>query len=293
MQFVTLITLTFSVVVITGNSGEDDSGCPLWTYRHNATSDCQCGTTAGGIVECNKTTGELKLHSCAGLTRDPSTNKSIVGHCPYSCVEYLYQQFHLLQMNSTSSTKLCEIFKRDGPLCSECESNHGIPLYTYALECVECPHFQFKLLISYFMKSLLPPTLLLIALTIFHFHILRPPWSVYVFAAQTLSTPLSLQSGLNMSLHSTNRIFLKVMATLYGPWNLDFFRALYTPQCISPHITMLQGFVIEGLLGLYPLLLIVVLYTLIKCRDRGCRIALKIQYMYFHGFVVLSTWTHP
>ena len=292
MQFVTLITLTFSVAVITGSSGEDDSGCPLWTYRRNATSDCQCGTTAGGIVECNNTTGELKLHSCAGLTRDPSTNKSIVGHCPYSCVEYFYQPLYPLQMNSTSSsTELCKIFKRDGPLCSKCESNLGIPMYTYALECVECPHFQFKLLITYLMKSVIPPTLLFIALTIFHFHILRPPWSVYVLAAQAISTPLSLQSGLNISFNLTQQIFLKVMATLYGPWNLDFFRALYTPQCISPHITMLQSFVIEGPLGLYPLLLIAMLYTLVKCRDRGCRIALKIQYIYsrVHGTFNMNT----
>ena len=72
-----------------------------------------------------------------------------------------------------------------------------------------------------------------------------------------------------------DRIGVIYVATLYGPWNLDFFRALYKPTCISPSITATQSYAIEGAIGLYPLVLLVILYSFVTLRDRGCRIIVK------------------
>ena len=292
MLFVVLL-FSVTVVVITECSSEiDDSTCPLWTYRHNATSSCQCGTTANGIIHCNKKTTELSLYVCACLTKDQSTNKTIVGYCPYSCVAYYYQPVHQLDMNSSSSAvALCNMFHRDGPLCSQCPQDYGIPLYTYDIKCVKCPQFEFKLLIRFLAISLLPQTLLCVIVTIIHLHILRPPWSVFGLTAQILSTPLLMQSGLNYSITPVQNVVIKILATLYGPLNLDFFRAIYTPQCVSPHVTMIHMVVIDGLLGLYPLLLIVVLYLLVTLRDHGCMVAVKIHTLFsrFHGTFNLKT----
>ena len=63
-----------------------------------------------------------------------------------------------------------------------------------------------------------------------------------------------------------------LVATLYGPWNLDFFRALYDSICISPHITSLQAAAIDGSIGLYPLVLLCVLYSIVKLHDRSNRV---------------------
>ena len=272
------VILLYSVTLLVTDCSCSDSTCPLWTYRHNATSSCECGTTANGIIQCNKTTGELNLHLCACLTKDPSTNKTIVGYCPYSCVAYYYQPLHRLDMNSSSSTmELCNMFNRDGPLCSQCPHDHGIPLYTYDIKCVKCPRFEFQLLIRFLAISLLPQTLLCVIVTIFHLHILRPPWSVFGVTAQIFSTPIIMQSGLNYSITSVQNIVTRIIATIYGPLNLDFFRAIYTPQCISPHVSPIQMVMIDGLVGLYPLLLIGVVYYLVKLQDRGCRVAVKIK----------------
>ena len=122
--------------------------------------------------------------------------------------------------------------------------------------------------------SLLPLTVMCISVTLFHLNTLRPPWSVFVLMAQVLSVPPLLQTQfeyarLNSQLSTTVYVSL---ATLFSPWNLDFFRALYNSICISPHITNIQSAAIEGSIGLYPLVLLCVLYSVVKLHDRGSRI---------------------
>ena len=121
-------------------------------------------------------------------------------------------------------------------------------------------------------------TVMCILVTLFHLNTLRPPWSVFVLMAQILSASVLLQGEFEFlclsNLKQTKAIEVEyiLLATLYGPWNLDFFRALYDSICISPHITNLQSAAIDGSIGLYPLVLLCVLYSVVKLHDRGSRV---------------------
>ena len=92
-----------------------------------------------------------------------------------------------------------------------------------------------------------------------------------MLVAQLISSSPAMQSTLNYHFTFSN-FFTVFIATVYGPWNLDFFRALYHPKCISPHINFLNASLIDGAIGLYPLVLVAVLYTFVTLRDRGCKI---------------------
>ena len=127
--------------------------------------------------------------------------------------------------------------------------------------------------------SLIPPPVLFIIVAVLHLNVLHPPWIAFVLVAQVLSTPVIMQSCLNyanVKNYKQGKIECMVTATIYGPWYLNFFRALYKPTCISPSITTTQSYAIEGAIGLYPLVLLVVLYSFVTLHDRGCRIFVKI-----------------
>ena len=260
----------------------DDSGCPPWTYRPNSTSPCQCGSSLQGTIECNITTCVLSLPMYVCVTYDPITNESVAGHCLYSLSAHLGLHVYQLPMTRDNFTDLtCGVWKREGPLCSKCISKHGIPLYSYNLNCVKCSSsFQIKEVFKFLAVSLIPSTALCIVVAILHLNALHPPWSAFVLVAQVMSTPVMLQSMLNyVNVRHKSilyRISLISAATIYGPWNLDFFRALYKPTCISPSITAMQSYVIEVTIGLYPLVLLVVLYLFVTLRDRGYRVVVKI-----------------
>ena len=264
--------------------GVYSSDCPLWTYRRNATSPCQCGTTAGGIIKCNLTSGVLSLHVCVCLTYDHSSKESVVGYCPYSCVMNYNKPVHVLPVTNSSFNDSCTVWNREGPLCSTCKPGYGIPIYTYYdLECVKCPHFQLRNLFRFLAISLLPPTILFILVTAFHLRVLHPPWNVFVLLAQMYSAPIIMQSALNIRRlyrYRDQEIVLKITATIFGPWNLDFFKAVYTPECISPGINTLQSYIIDGLIGLYPLVMLILLYMLVALRDRGFRVAIAIHRLF-------------
>ena len=262
--------------------GVYSSDCPLWTYRRNETSSCQCGTTAGGIIKCNLTSGVLSLHVCVCLTYDHSSKESVVGYCPYSCVMNYNKPVHVFPVTNSFNDS-CTVWKREGPLCSTCKPGYGIPMYTYYdLECVKCPHFQLRKLFRFLAISLLPPTILFILVTAFRLRVLHPPWSVFVLLAQIYSAPIIMKSALNLRGYYSHfqESAIKLTATIFGPWNLDFFKAVYTPECISPGINTLQSKMIDAMIGLYPLMMLILLYTLVALRDRGFRVAIAIHRLF-------------
>ena len=282
-KILAVLVVVFSACVGSGelHTAVDESGCPPWTYRPNSTSPCQCGSSVHGTVECNITTGVLSLQVCLCVTYNPITNESVAGHCLYSCIAHLREQVYELPMTRNNFTDLtCGVWKREGPLCSQCIQGYGIPLYSYDLNCVNCSSsFQTKELFKFLTVSIIPPTVLCIVVAVLHLNVLHPPWSAFVLVAQVMSTPVIMQSlfnYLNVKNYNQGRLTSMVAATIYGPWNLDFFRALYKPTCISPSITATQSYAIEEAIGLYPLVLLVVLYSFVTLRDRGCRVIVKI-----------------
>ena len=259
----------------------EENGCLPWTYRLNNSSPCECGKLLEGILDCNITTGVLRLQTWMCVTYNPTTNESIAGYCPYSIIAHQGAMEYELSMTRKNFTNMtCLLWKREGPLCSQCIPGYGIPLYSYDLKCVECSSNSIKEVFKFLAMTLIPLTVLCIVVAVLHLNALHPPWSVFVLVAQVLSTPVLMHSLLHYeTMNSFDRITqfgTKCTATIYGLWNLDFFRDIYKPTCISPSITITQSYAIEGAIGLYPLVLLVALYSFVTLRDRGCRVIVKI-----------------
>ena len=65
--------------------------------------------------------------------------------------------------------------------------------------------------------------------------------------------------------------FCRILWSLeFGVWNLDFFRSFYPSLCLSSHMTSLQATFLEYTIGLYPLLMIAVIYVIVQLYDRCC-----------------------
>ena len=121
-------------ILIYGIGATADHGCPPWMYRPLTNSSCQCGSSLNGSIN---STSALSVHMCMYLTYNPFTNRSIAGHSSYSCIANLGQPSYQLPMRRENFTSLsCGVWNREGPLCSKCITDHGVPLYTYDLMCI-------------------------------------------------------------------------------------------------------------------------------------------------------------
>ena len=145
-HFISITLILFTALLTSANtelsSSVDDSGCPLWTYRHEADTKYRCGTTLNGKVKCNMNTSTLTLLHTLCMTYD--RNETVVGYCPYSTITNIGQTTYQLPMQQKDDTTnmSCGAWKRKGTLCSQCRQGYGVLQYSYYLECVECKDFR-------------------------------------------------------------------------------------------------------------------------------------------------------
>ena len=257
-----------------------------WTYYDETSSACKCGVTLNGVVQlqCNKSTiSSLKLQYCYCMTYDIDHDTTVVGYCPYSCItsvsgSYNDQSINQSQLNSNT----CGGWNRRGQLCSECREEYGAPVYSYSVQCVKCSNdtsHKVKTLILFIARAFLPLTVMCVVITFFHINVLFPPWNMFVLACQFFSAPPLMQAIYSRALYSHNYMHIigvGVVGAIYGPWNLDFFRGVYNPTCLSPRIRNIENAALDGLIGLYPLILLVLFYFVFKLHDCGCTAVVKL-----------------
>ena len=65
--------------------------------------------------------------------------------------------------------------------------------------------------------------------------------------------------------------FIKVITSFYGIWNLDFFRYLIPPFCISPDLKLIHIFSLYYISAFYPLVLIGITWTCIELHSRNSK----------------------
>ena len=68
--------------------------------------------------------------------------------------------------------------------------------------------------------------------------------------------------------HNNVIITLKILATAFGIWNLDFFRMLYKPYCLHPNLSIIQVMCLDYAVAMYPLLLIASTYMFFELYER-------------------------
>ena len=65
---------------------------------------------------------------------------------------------------------------------------------------------------------------------------------------------------------------VRIIGSLYGFWNLDFFRILYPRFCLHPNMSTLQALALDYIIAAYPLLLTIITYSLVELHNRNCKL---------------------
>ena len=90
---------------------------------------------------------------------------------------------------------------------------------------------------------------------------------------QALSFPANVRVLLIASnkLSHSSALAVKLLSTIYGFWNLDFFRTLI-PHKICLKVDTLQAIALDYSIAFYPLALIIVTYVLIELHAHNYRV---------------------
>ena len=261
-----------------GTAGECDSStfsCPgLWSRFDNTTGRCRRGFDLGGVVLCDENTLEVQILSCFCMSfykEDP--NITVVGACLYMC--HHSSQYAVLENGSDLSEHMCDkgryVSNREGQLCGRCRQGFAPPAYSYDWRCVQC-NSSLKNLVIYCVIVFLPLTIFFVLVITFRISATSPSMNAFLLVCQVLTLPLQVRVVSSAIYPDVNAVILAVCESLYGFWNLDFFRTLYTRFCLHPNLSTLQVLALDYIIAVYPLLLTAITYFLVDLYNRNCKL---------------------
>ena len=197
----------------------------------------------------------------------------LVGHCPHRRKTENYTVYYNLPRNiSTLSILLCQPLKRTGALCGRCLPDHYLLAYSFNMTCIPCPHVHWNWA-RYIMAAYLPLTFFYLVILLFKINTTSSHYFAAVYFCQAITMPIVLRILLQTSkceLTLAIALAAKLFASLYGIWNLDFFRPFYSDLCLG--IGILPTLALDYVIAVYPLLLMIISYLLIVLYDRNYRV---------------------
>ena len=222
-----------------------------------------------GIIKCKGSSSYLLNGNCATYDNDQNL---LVGPCIFTMGNFTDGYMSLTKNSCSLNEDICKSFNRDGALCSSCLPNHYPLAYSFDMNCILCPHVGWNWL-RYIMAAYLPLTLFYVIILFLKVNVTSSLLFFLVIYCQTLSAPFIIRPAIILVHVLVKPIFLpwtKVIISLCGIWNLDFFRPFYSDICLG--IDPLPTIALDYAIAVYPLLLMVITYLLIVLHDRNYRV---------------------
>ena len=242
-----------------------------WTIAVNKSDNtsCQCGSSVGGLVKCDSHSFDVQVLTCYCMTHyQKDSNITVVGACMYACHQPRGSDYH--------SPLHCNEPDRDGQLCGSCKKGFSPPVYSYVWHCVNSSISSgyVQHWIKYIIVAYVPLTVFFLVVTVFHISAPSPSMNAFVLVSQLITAPVQMRV-LTDELKDDPQLVqtgVRTLASLYGVWNLDFFRLVYSPFSLHSGINTLQVLALDYAVAAYPLFLIVATYILVELHDNNFRI---------------------
>ena len=255
-----------------------DEYCPTW-LQPSRDGKCVCLPLNTWVVCENETQVGVLDFYCITSNGDVS-NTSVVGLCLASLNhgERLLSRigaYHKVLGNiSEQEDKSCGYLNRQGRLCGKCKLNHYVSAYSYDIKCYPCTSSVWRGVVEYVCIAYLPLTIFLCVVIVFRISVTSPAMNAPVLCCQFVSSPASLIVLFQWNRGTLAWYYVKFLSTLYGIWNLDFFRSLISPICLP--LNTMQLMALDYLVAVYPLIILTCFYVLLRAHDRGCRLVVTL-----------------
>ena len=209
---------------------------------------------------------------CYCVTYNKLQDSVEIGKCILSCMragsQYQDDIYNELPNNVSGLNEMfCDRFNRQGTLCGQCKDEHLPLAYSFDFTCVKCPHSKTNW-IKYISMAFVPLTAFYFVILLFKVNIASSHG--FVFFSQAVS--MAAMSRILVLSHQSkpqNTYPIQIVGSFYGIWNLDFFRMVNLGICLET--SSLFNLTLDLVVAVYPLLLMIVTYLMIRLYDRNFR----------------------
>ena len=121
-------------------------------------------------------------------------------------------------------------------------------------------------------------TIMYLAVVLFEINGTASPFNVIITYVQLSVNGIMVGSGLYVTLAcNLSRKFPQYFLTLFGIWNLDFFRLVLPPVCVSTFTKAINVLLFDYIVAFFPLLITIFVLVGIELYDRNCRVAVCLS----------------
>ena len=259
--------------------------CPPW-YKPTRGGSCKFGAQVRDAVTGIASTMQTQLQYlyCMTSSNVSNTGNEALGSCLLSLPRFLgdHKAFILPCNISDLNDFMCSSTNREGQLCGRCMEGFAPPVYSYSLRCVNCTDYSLNWL-KYLAVAFGPLTVFSVIISVFHISPTSPYLHGFIFTAHIVCSPNVIRIVVRNAEESSKHFWIhNVIYSLFGIWNLDFFRTLYKPFCIHPQVSVIQALAMDYLVAAYTLTLVAVTYVLVTLHTRNCWLLTKIWKPFRH-----------
>ena len=294
VYFVLLICVSLTTVASSDHSAVyNGTECPPWMVASD--SGCTCGDSilfTNEVLICERKTNTVYVvaGNCVSLMKYGSKMIGVVGGCSYVPAKrtprpYKYYSPLPHSVSLKNSTNImCDIYHRQGVLCSSCKPGYGVSPYAKHFSCAKCEGRNYGIL-WYLLLEYVPVTVLYIIVVLFSVRATAAPLVGLVFFSQSVLNVIMGRTSLYTSLAYSSpwytRVLLQIGLFMCSIWNLDFFCFNVPAFCISTRFTNVHSVALEYVAPLYSIFLVLVTYFLVRMYARNVRVIVWL-YKPFH-----------
>ena len=126
--------------------------------------------------------------------------------------------------------------------------------------------------LSTILIKIIPITVFYLVILIFRINLTSSPMTCFIFYSHLVMNAIIIDRGhpVDQIVYQPNN-FRTVLIAFYGMWNLDFFKYILPPFCLSSHLKQTHIALFGYILVVYPLCLIIITVVCIELHGRNFR----------------------
>ena len=287
--------------------------CPPWYHQNKSDTKCLCRFThtsvtkkfvyrQGDARQCltnsssDAVTLLVQLTYC--MTVDSQSNHTVLVHCPYNTVigHDLYKGYTVLNTSvSDINNFTCGPLNRDPvEFCSTCMSGYGPSPFTLNLTCFDCSS-KYSGWFIYLIFEFFPLTIFFVIIAVLRIRPSDGYLNSFILLSQMIASGLSFSSQVPFlySQGQVSLVIVKIVQTLYGFWNLDFFRYVIPGFCVSPSLNNLDVVSLQLISVFYPISLTVIAWIVVHLYEINFRPFVWLWRPFRRGLSHFSVTSNP
>ena len=251
------------------------------SHQHSS-SDLLCVNSSYNCtkIKCSNQGPLLIIGYCA--TYNEETRLLSITNCPYfqqngyniniTIPGYIKLPRNLSQLNDY----MCGPLNRKGVVCSECADGFGPSVTSFGYECANCTNVWYGVPL-FLVVEFVPITLFYLIILVFQISVTSAPMPCFVMYAQGVVIALGMCNGndtLREVIYAEKGnigLDMKIIGTIYGVLNLDFFDLILPPFCVSEHVKTIHLVFSGYILVFYPIVLMFLTWVCIELHGRNFR----------------------